>query len=109
MNLEQAQRLRKRLLYLEGLIAWNTREYIWRVAVGPVDPLSMERFQDSMDPAVPFNPKAVLQPFRRDDLSVYFFLKYKGAIICREYKEFLASNSLEVPETGYVLTPFPLG
>lgn len=109
MNLEQAQRLRKKLLYLEGIIAWNTREYIWRVVIGPQDPLSMERFQRLVDPAVPFNPKAVLQPFRRDDLSVYFFLKHKGAIICREYKEFLPDNNLEVPESGYMLTPFPLG
>ena len=108
MNLEQAQRLRKKLLYLEGLIAWNTREYIWKVVVGPQDLLLMDRFRKLVDPMVPFNPKNVLQPFRREELSVYFFLKIKGDLICREFREFLIANDLEIPEAGYILTPFPL-
>ena len=108
MNLEQAQRLRKKLLYLEGLIAWNSREYIWKVVVGPQDQLLMDRFRELVDPAVPFNPRAILQHFRREELSVYFFLKIKGNLICREFREFLTANDLEIPETGYILTPFPL-
>ena len=108
MNLEQAQKLRTKLLYLEGLIAWNTREYIWRVVVGPKDKLLMDRFRELVDPTVPFNPKAILQPFRREELSVYFFCKIKGDLICREFTEFLTANNLEIPEAGYVLTPFPL-
>jgi hypothetical protein len=108
MNLEQAQKLRKKLLYLEGLIAWNTREYIWKVVVGPQDQLSMDRFRESVNPMVPFNPRDVVQPFRREELSVYFFLKLKGNLICREFREFLTANDLEIPESGYILTPFPL-
>jgi len=108
MNLEQAQKLRMNLLYLEGVIAWNTREYIWKVVIGPQDQLSMERFRKSVDPSVPFNPRDVLLPFRLEELSVYFFLKIKGSLICREFREFLTANDLETPEAGYVLTPFPL-
>ncbi|MBN8851141.1 MAG: hypothetical protein BGO55_28425 [Sphingobacteriales bacterium 50-39] len=108
MNLEQAQKLRKKLLYLEGLIAWNSREYIWRVVIGPQDQLLMERFRELVDPAVPFNPRTILQPFRREELTVYFFLKIKGNLICREFKEFLTVNELEIPKAGYVLSPFPL-
>lgn len=106
--MEQAQGLRNRLLYLEGLIAWNTREYIWRVIIGPQDQSLVERFRMMVDPCVPFNPRVVLQVFRREDLSVYFFLKVKGDLICREYREFLTANDLEIPEPGYVLAPFPL-
>ncbi|HVU53709.1 MAG TPA: hypothetical protein VHD83_01585 [Puia sp.] len=108
MNMEQAQQLRKKLLYLEGLIAWNTREYIWKVVIGPQDQQLLERFRGLVDPAVPFNPRAVLRHFRREELSVYFFCKIKGNLICREFREFLAANDLEIPEIGYVLTPFPL-
>jgi hypothetical protein len=108
MNMEQAQQLRKKLLYLEGLIAWNTREYIWKVIIGPQDSLLMDRFRDLVDPSVPINPRAILQPFRREQLSVYFFLKFKGDLLCREYREFLAANNVEIPDTGYVLTPFPI-
>ena len=108
MNLEQAQRLRKKLLYLEGLVAWNSREYIWRVVIGPQDQQMMDRFRELVDPTVPFNPRTILQPFRREELWVYFFLKEKGNLICREFREFLTANDLEIPEAGYVLTPFPL-
>lgn len=108
MNLEQAQKLRKKLLYLEGLIAWNTREYIWKVIVGPQDLLLLNQFREMVDPSVPFNPRALIQPYRREELSVYFFLKMKGNIICREYREFLIANNVEVPDDGYVLTPFPV-
>jgi hypothetical protein len=108
MNLEQAQNLRTKLLYLEGLIAWNTREYIWKVIIGPQDKLLMDSFRESVDPFLPFDPRAVLQPFRLNELSVYFFCKTKGDIICREFKEFLLANDLEAPEAGYVLTPFPI-
>jgi hypothetical protein len=108
MNLEQAQQLRKKLLYLEGLIAWNTREYIWKVIVGPQDQLLMDRFRETVDPLVPFNPRTILQPFRREELSVYFFLKIKGSLICREFREFLIANNVDIPDTDYVLAPFPL-
>ena len=108
MKLEQAQQLRNKLLYLEGLIAWNTREYIWKVIVGPQDSLLMDRFRTLVDPEIPFNPRAVLQPFRREELSVYFFLKIKGDLICREYREFLSANNVEIPDEGYILTPFPI-
>jgi hypothetical protein len=108
MNQEQAQKLKNRLLYLEGLVAWNTREYIWKVVIGPQDPDLMNSFRDRVDPRVIFDPRAVLEPFRGEELWVYFFLKTKGNIVCREYKEFLTANELEVPEAGYVLTPFPI-
>jgi hypothetical protein len=108
MNLEQAQQLRKKLLYLEGLIAWNTREYIWKVLVGPEDRRLLDSFRSLVDPCTPINPKAILQPFRREELSVYFFLKTKGLLICREYREFLSANNLPVSDSAYLLAPFPL-
>ncbi|MDO6429697.1 hypothetical protein Q4E93_03835 [Flavitalea sp. BT771] len=108
MNLEQAQQLRNKLLYLEGLIAWNTREYIWKVVIGPEDRGKIDQIRDLVDLSVPFNPTAILQRFRRDELSVYFFLKIKGNLICREYREFLSANDLPVADSGYVLVPFPL-
>ena len=104
MNLEQAQQLRKKLLYLEGLIAWNTREYIWKVIIGPADPQYMDRFRDSVDPLVPVDPRAILQPFRRGELSVYFFLKLKGSLICREYREFLSANEVRMSGLDYAVT-----
>jgi len=103
MNLEQAQKLRTKLLYLEGLIAWNTREYIWKVVVGPKDKLLMDRFRELVDPTVPFNPRAILQPFRREELSVYFFCKNKGYIVCREYEEFLLANNMPLAGRDYRL------
>ena len=101
MNLEQAQRLRQQLLYLEGLIAWNTREYIWKVVVGPEDRRHMERFRELVDPFNPVNPRLIMQSFRREELSVFFFLKTKGFIICREYREFLVANGVGLAESGY--------
>jgi len=94
MNWEQAQKLRQQLIYLEGLIAWNTREYIWKVIIGPEDSRHMERFRDLVDPGKPVNPRLILQAFRREELSVFFFLKAKGFIICREYREFLSANDI---------------
>ena len=108
MNLEQAEQLRNKLLYLEGLIAWNTREYIWKVIIGPEDPGQIDQFRDLVDLSIPFNPRAILQRFRREELSVYFFLKIKGSLICREYREFLSANDLHMADSGYVLMPFPL-
>jgi hypothetical protein len=108
MNLEQAQQLRQKLLYLEGLIAWNTREYIWKVVIGPEDRDQIDQFRDMVDPSAPFNSMAILQHFRRQELSVYFFLKTKGNLICREYREFLFANDLYMADSGYALVPFPL-
>ena len=108
MNLEQAQQLRVKLLYLEGLIAWNTREYIWKVIIGPEDRDLVDQFRNLVDPSIPFNPRIILQHFWREELSVYFFLKTKGNLICREYREFLSANDLSMAESGYVLVPFPL-
>lgn len=108
MNIEQAQQLRKKLLHLEGLIAWNTREYIWKVLVGPEDRRHMDSFRDLVNPSIPVNPKAILQPFWREELSVYFFLKTRGRLICRDYREFLTANNLKVGDSSVVLTPFPL-
>ena len=108
MNLEQAQQLRNKLIYLEGLIAWKTREYIWKVIIGPEDRGQIERFRDLVDPSVPFNPRVILQHFRREELSVYFFLKTKGNLICLGYREFLSANDLHMADTGHALVPFPL-
>ncbi|MBN9381605.1 MAG: hypothetical protein J0H74_12610 [Chitinophagaceae bacterium] len=96
MNLEQAQLLKRRLQYLEGLIAWNSREYIWKVIIGPKDPRHWEHFRSLVNPSFPIDPGAILQPFRQEELTVYFFLKAKGQLICREYREFLFSNDLQV-------------
>jgi len=106
MNLEQAQQLRQKLLYLEGLIAWNTREYIWKVIIGPEDGIHMDRFRGMVDPARPFNPGLIMQSFRRDELSVYFFLKSKGFITCREYREFLTANDVDLIDSRYVASAF---
>jgi hypothetical protein len=108
MNLEQAQQLRKKLLYLEGLIAWNTREYIWKVIIGPEDRDQIDQFLELVDLSTPFNPTAILQHFRREEFSVYFFLKSKGNLICREYREFLFANDLHMADSGYALVPFTL-
>jgi len=95
MNLEQAQQLRSKLLYLEGLIAWNTREYIWKVIIGPEDICHRERFRGMVDPCKPINSRLITQSFRPEELSVFFFLKTKGFITCREYLEFLSANDLD--------------
>jgi len=108
MNLEQAQELRNKLIYLEGLIAWITREYIWKVIIGPEDGGQIDQFRGLVDPSIPFNPRVILQQFWREELSVYFFLKTKGNLICREYREFLSANDLHKADTGHVLVPFPL-
>jgi len=104
MTLEHAQLLRKKLLYLEGLIAWNTREYIWKVIIGPKAPGHMDHFRGLVNPSAPIDPQAILQPFRQEELSVYFFLKTKGSLICREYREFLSSNDMQVAD-GDLLCP----
>jgi len=108
MNLEQAQQLRKKLLYLEGLIAWNTREYIWKVIIGPQDHRQMDRFRDLVDPSTPFNPRTILQSFHREELSVYFFLKSRGSLLCRNYEEFLSANDVQVIGSSYSMMPFVL-
>src|SRR5689334_16218799 len=104
MNLEQAQQLRQKLLYLEGLIAWNTREYIWKVIIGPEDGSHMDQFREMVDPAKPINPRLIMQSFRREELSVYFFLKSKGFITCREYREFLSANDVDLADSRYALS-----
>ena len=96
MTLEQAQLLRKKLLYLEGIIAKNTREYIWKVIIGPKERGLMDHFQSLVNPSAPIDPQTILQAFRQEELSVYFFLKTKGTLICREYREFLSSNDVQV-------------
>jgi hypothetical protein len=103
MNLQQAQLVRKKLLYMEGLIAWNTREYIWKVIIGPKDRRHLDYFRELVDPSIPIDPIAILQPFRQEELSVYFFLKARGIIICREYQEFLSVN-VQATENDYALT-----
>jgi len=99
MDLKQALQLRKKLLYLEGLIAWNTREYIWKVIIGPADQRHLNHFRVLMDPTAPTNPQAILQSFLQsfpqEELSVYFLLKTKGDLVCREYQEFLSANDPE--------------
>jgi len=92
MTLEHAQLLRKKLLYLEGLIAWNTREYIWKVIIGPKAPGHMDHFRGLVNPSAPIDPQAILQPFRQEELSVYFF------------REFLSSNDMQVAD-GDLLCP----
>jgi hypothetical protein len=101
MNLEEAQQLRQRLLYLEGLIAWKSREYIWKILIGPLDRRQLGDFRDSIDPFTPFDPRALLKPYLLEELSVYFFLKNKGCIICREYDEFLSANNMVSAGKGY--------
>lgn len=101
MNIEQAQQLRKRLLYLEGLIAWKTREYIWKVIIGPEAPQHRDHFLDLVNPSVPFNPLPILQFFRREELSVYFFLKLNGNLICQGYSEFLSANDVRVGDAAH--------
>lgn len=94
MNLEQAQQLRKKLVYLEGLIAWRTGEYIWKVLIGPEDRQKFEIFRCAIDPGKPIDPHTALAPYLREELSVYFFLKKRGALLCRNYEEFLAANHI---------------
>jgi hypothetical protein len=98
MNLEQAQKIRQELLYLEGIIARETTEYIWKVLVGPQDRQKLERFRKSFDPALPFDPLGMIRPYLKDELSVYFFLKKEGHIICRRYEEFLSANHIQAGE-----------
>ena len=95
MNLEDAQQLRQRLMCLEGLIAWKSREYIWKILIGPLDRRKLDRFTEAIDPTVPFDPWALIKPYLPEDLSVYFFLKNKGTVICREYEEFLLANNMQ--------------
>lgn len=103
MNLEQAQQLRQGLMYLEGLISWKSREYIWKILVGPLDRRLLDRFRDSIDPTVPFDPKTLIKPYLLEELSVYFFLKNKGHIVCREYEEFLIANNMQIAGKDYRL------
>jgi hypothetical protein len=104
MNLEQAQQLRQRLIFLEGLISWKSREYIWKVLIGPLNRQQLDHFRDSVDPALPFDPRAIIKPYLREELSVYFFCKNKGYIICREYEEFLLANNMSVAGKDYPLS-----
>lgn len=103
MNLEQAQQLRQTLVYLEGLISWKSREYIWKILVGPMDRRLLDRFRASIDPCIPFDPKALIKPYLLEELSVYFFLKNRGFIICREYEEFLVANNIQAAGRDYRL------
>ena len=96
MNLEQAQKIRQELLYLEGIIARETTEYIWKVLIGPQDRQKLERFRKSFDPALAFDPLDIIAPYLNDELSVYFFLKKEGLIICRRYEEFLSANHMQI-------------
>jgi hypothetical protein len=95
MNLEDAQQLRQRLICLEGIIAWKSREYIWKILVGPLDRRKLDHFRVGIDPTVPLDPKALIRPYLLEELSVYFFLKDKGSVICREYEEFLLANNMQ--------------
>jgi len=98
MNFTDAQQLREKLLYLEGLFAWKTREYIWKVMIGPENRQLLELFKSTVDPTRPLDPRKIIKPFMLDELSVYFFLKSGGAITCREYGEFLSANDIRVGE-----------
>jgi hypothetical protein len=95
MKLEDAQQLRQRLMCLEGLIAWKSREYIWKILVGPLDGRKLDHFRGAIDPTIPFDPKALIKPYLLEELSVYFFLKNKGIVVCREYEEFLLANNMQ--------------
>jgi len=106
MNLEQAQQLRQRLIFLEGLISWKSREYIWKVLIGPLNRQQLDHFRDSVDPAIPFDPQAIIKPYLREELSVYFFLKNKGYIFCREYEEFLLANNMPIAGKDYPLRSY---
>jgi len=97
MNFEQAQLLRQRLQYLEGLFAGKTREYIWKIMIGPESEDLLELFRNMVDPTRPIDPRKILKPFMMEELSVYFFLKTGGMIICREYGEFLLANDIKMP------------
>ena len=98
MNFEQAQLLRNRLIPLEGLFAWKTREYIWKVLIGPEGSDLLDIFRNMVDPTRPLDPRKIVKPFMMEELSVYFFLKTGGVIICREYGEFLLANDMRVGE-----------
>ena len=101
MNLEQAQLLKKKLQYLEGLIAWNSREYIWKVVIGPKDLGLIDQFMGLVSPSIPIDTGTILRSFGQEELSVYFFLKTKGRVVCREYREFLSANDLKAPDDDH--------
>jgi hypothetical protein len=100
MNQEQAQITRKKLLYLEGIIAWETREYIWKVVIAPAGKEEIKHFAALVDPAKPFDPKKLAQ-MCSGELSVYFFLKRDGEISYMEYEEFLYLNNIRINADGH--------
>lgn len=95
MNLEQAKQLRKRLLYLEGMIVSNTREYIWKIMIGPKDEGQFQLFRTLVDPSRPMDPRTIIKPYASEELSVYVFCKIEGVIVCQDYLTFLAANELD--------------
>ena len=99
MNQEQAQITRKKLLYLEGIIAWETREYIWKVVIAPAGKEEIKDFAASIDPTKPFDPKNLAQKCS-GELSVYFLLKRNGEICYMEYEEFLYLNNIRINADG---------
>jgi hypothetical protein len=96
MNLEQAQIIKARLLYLEGIITRTTNEYIWKVLIAPAGMDEIRGFAASIDPAKPFKPEILLKNYLTSDLSVYFFLKKNGEIVYRNYDEFLYKNDIRI-------------
>jgi hypothetical protein len=56
----------------------------------------MRGFAASIDPAKPFKPDILLRNYVNSDLSVYFFLKKNGAIVYRNYDEFLYMNDIRM-------------
>jgi hypothetical protein len=49
---------------------------------------------------MPFDPYSIIRHYIKDELSVYFFLKKRGNIICRKYEEFLSANHIEIGNEG---------
>lgn len=94
MNLEQAKMLQGQLVYLEGIVAWITREYIWKVLIGPEDPVRLKKFEQGIDPCVRLNEEALVKPYVDEELSVYFLLKKNGNLVCRNYESFLLANHI---------------
>lgn len=102
MNLEQANEVRKKLMFLEGVFAAKTREYIWKVLIGPEKEHLIEAFKAMIDLTKPIDFRKVVKPFATEELSVYFFLKKEGRIVCRHYKEYLEENDLQVDLDGII-------
>jgi hypothetical protein len=94
MYIEEAAKIRENLVCFEGMISRKTHEYIWKVLVAPSTKKQLAEFALAIDPCRPHCSKTALKPYLSDDLSVYFFLKKDGKIVCMEYKEFLSLNGL---------------